>query len=222
MAAYLVGERGSLRHALVLGSTVAATHTAGVLALGGALAATQAFAPERLYPYFGIASGLCFAALGVTLLWRALTRRRSLHARHHVHDHQHPHDHDHAHGHVHPHPHAHDHDGEAAPAVMSRKQLLALGFAGGMVPTPSAVIVLLGATAIGRAWFGVTLVVAYGIGLAATLLAAGVLLSLARRRIELSHASERVLRYAAMLPIATAVLVTGGGLLLVLRAAITI
>src|SRR5204862_2817027 len=68
MAAYLVGERGSLRHAFVLGGTVAATHTIGVLTLGFVLAATQAFAPVRLYPWFGVASGICFAALGATLL----------------------------------------------------------------------------------------------------------------------------------------------------------
>jgi ABC-type nickel/cobalt efflux system permease component RcnA len=221
MAAYLVGERGSLRHALVLGGTVATTHTIGVLVLGGVLAATQAFAPEQLYPWFGIASGVCFAALGGTLLWRAVTRRRSWHARHHVHadDHAHGH-HDHDHDHVHGHGHDH-HDQSPAPA-MSHRQLLALGFAGGLVPTPSAVIVLLGATAIGRAWFGVTLVVAYGVGLAATLLAAGVLLSIARHRFELKATSDRLLRLAAVLPIATAVLVTGGGLLLVARAALTL
>jgi ABC-type nickel/cobalt efflux system permease component RcnA len=209
MAAYLVGERGSLRHALVLGATVATTHTVGVLVLGGVLAATQAFAPEQLYPWFAIASGVCFAALGGTLLWRAITRRRSWHARHHPHDHAHDH---------HPH-HHHDHT-PAAP--MSHRQLLALGFAGGLVPTPSAVIVLLGATAIGRAWFGVTLVVAYGLGLAATLLAAGVLLSVARRRFERRATSDRLLRLAAVVPFTTAVLVTGGGLLLVVRAALAV
>jgi ABC-type nickel/cobalt efflux system permease component RcnA len=90
------------------------------------------------------------------------------------------------------------------------------------VPTPSAVIVLLGATAIGRAWFGVALVVAYGLGLAATLLAAGVLLSIARRRFELRATSARLLRLAAVLPIATAVLVTGSGVLLIMRAALEV
>jgi ABC-type nickel/cobalt efflux system permease component RcnA len=225
MAAYLVGERGSLRHALVLGATVATTHTVGVLVLGGVLTATQAFAPEQLYPWFGIASGVCFAALGGTLLWRALTRRQSWHARHHVHAHDHDHEHGHHHHHHGDHEHHHhdhaDHDHAPAPA-MSHRQLLALGFAGGLVPTPSAVIVLLGATAIGRAWFGVTLVVAYGLGLAATLLAAGVLLSVARRRFELKATSDRLLRLAAVLPITTAVLVTGGGLLLVVRAALAV
>jgi hypothetical protein len=84
------------------------------------------------------------------------------------------------------------------------------------------VIVLLGATAIGRAWFGVALVVAYGLGLAATLLAAGVLLSIARRRFELRATSARLLRLAAVLPIATAVLVTGSGVLLIMRAALEV
>jgi ABC-type nickel/cobalt efflux system permease component RcnA len=84
------------------------------------------------------------------------------------------------------------------------------------------VIVLLGATAIGRAWFGVALVVAYGIGMAATLLAAGLLLVWARRRYELRGAGERVLRIATVLPFVTAIAVTGGGVLLVVRAAAAI
>jgi ABC-type nickel/cobalt efflux system permease component RcnA len=226
MAAYLVGRRGSLRHALALGATVAATHTAGVLVLGTVLGVSQSLAPERVYPWLGIGSGACFAALGATLLVGAVRRRRAgfaghVHSHHGLahaharHDHDH-HDHRHSHG-------ADDHDHDPlALAEMSWRQLLALGFAGGMVPTPSAVIVLLGATAIGRAWFGVALVVAYGIGMAATLLAAGLLLVWARRRYELRGAGERVLRIATVLPFVTAIAVTGGGVLLVVRAAAAI
>jgi ABC-type nickel/cobalt efflux system permease component RcnA len=87
------------------------------------------------------------------------------------------------------------------------------------VPTPTAVVVLLGATAIGRAWFGALLVLAYGVGMGATLVAAGVLLARARRRFDLRARSERALRLAAIIPIATAVVVTVSGLLLVARAA---
>jgi ABC-type nickel/cobalt efflux system permease component RcnA len=94
-----------------------------------------------------------------------------------------------------------------------------LGFAGGLVPTPTAVVVILGATAIGRAWFGALLVVAYGLGMAATLVAAGVLLARARRRFDLRARSERVLRLAAIIPIVTALVVTASGLVLVARAA---
>ena len=99
---------------------------------------------------------------------------------------------------------------------------MALGFVGGMVPTPTAVVVLLGATAIGRAWFGALLVLAYGVGMATTLVAAGVLLARARRRLDLTARSERLLRAASLIPIVTALIVTGSGLVLVARAAASV
>ncbi|WP_330350257.1 urease accessory protein UreH domain-containing protein [Streptomyces sp. NBC_00582] len=92
------------------------------------------------------------------------------------HTHDHHHDHDHAHDHAHSHGgHTHSHGGHThthAVAPTLRGTIL-LGFAGGMVPSPSAVVVLVGAAALGHAWFGLLLVVAYGIGLALTLTAAG-------------------------------------------------
>jgi nickel/cobalt exporter len=95
----------------------------------------------------------------------------------HAHDHGHTHDHDHGHPHAHDHPHAleHTHGGfththAVAPTI---RGTILLGFAGGLVPSPSAVVVLVGAAALGQAWFGLLLVVAYGVGLALTLTAAG-------------------------------------------------
>ena len=114
MAAYLVGERGTVRDGLLIGLTVAATHTVGVLVLGGVLTASQEFAPESLYPYLSLASGLCFVALGTTLLWRAFRRRGlglALVGHHHhawAHDHDDDHHDDHDHGHHHDHDHDHD------------------------------------------------------------------------------------------------------------------
>jgi ABC-type nickel/cobalt efflux system permease component RcnA len=108
-------------------------------------------------------------------------------AQEHDHDHAGPHDHDHHHDHDHGRPHSHgghshshgglthSHGGRThthAVAPTLRGTLL-LGFAGGMVPSPSAVVVLVGAAALGHAWFGLLLVVAYGVGLALTLTAAG-------------------------------------------------
>ncbi|KUO11131.1 nickel transporter [Streptomyces sp. DSM 15324] len=101
------------------------------------------------------------------------------HAEHtHDHDHDHDHQHDHAHGHSHSHAHGghththggHTHTHEVAPTL---RGTILLGFAGGMVPSPSAVVVLVGAAALGQAWFGLLLVIAYGVGLALTLTAAG-------------------------------------------------
>ena len=240
MAAYLVGQRGSARQGVTLGLTVAVTHTIGVLVLGVVLTATQSFAPETVYPYLGVASGVLFAGLGVVLFVRAIRQRSTLfthghshaghvHADHSPgghshggHSHSHSshdpgHDHD-AHDHGHNHDHVHGGTHRAAPQPLRTRSLVAMGFAGGLVPTPSAVVVLLGATAIGRAWFGVLLVLFYGLGMSVTLIAAGLALGWARKRFAIERASERALRIAAALPILTGVVVTGGGLVLIGRA----
>ncbi|MDX3583693.1 nickel transporter [Streptomyces europaeiscabiei] len=106
----------------------------------------------------------------------------------HTHSHDHKHDHDHDHSAPHTHDHApeqkrslfgggvtHTHGGftHTHPTAPTLRGTILLGFAGGMVPSPSAVVVLVGAAALGKAWFGLLLVVAYGIGLALTLTAAG-------------------------------------------------
>ncbi|MFF0009356.1 nickel transporter [Streptomyces tibetensis] len=94
---------------------------------------------------------------------------------HHPHDHDHDHPHDHAHPHSHPHTIEHTHGGFAHshPVAPTLRGTILMGFAGGLVPSPSAVVVLVGAAALGQAWFGLLLVVAYGVGLALTLTAAG-------------------------------------------------
>ncbi|MGH9054120.1 MAG: nickel/cobalt transporter [Acidimicrobiia bacterium] len=113
----------------------------------------------------------------------------------------------------HPHPHRHG-------AGAGWKSPVALGVAGGLVPSPSALIVLLGAVALGRAWFGVLLVVAFGLGMAATLVGAGLLLLRAGRRLEprLSAVPDGLTRLMRLLPAGTASLVFLGGLLLAARA----
>ncbi|MEU3935129.1 nickel transporter [Streptomyces sp. NPDC029044] len=101
------------------------------------------------------------------------------HGRKHKHDHDHDHDHPHDHTHPHAHPHAHTiehtHGGftHSHPVAPTLRGTILMGFAGGLVPSPSAVVVLVGAAALGQAWFGLLLVVAYGVGLALTLTAAG-------------------------------------------------
>ena len=167
MAAYLVGLRGTLGQAATIGATVTVTHTAGVLLLGLVLSTSRAIASERVYPWLGLGSGLLLAAVGVGLLVRA----RSGH--HHPHPHGHGHDHHH---------HAHDHGAAGRP--LGWRGLVALGLAGGLVPSPSAVVVLLGGIALGQAWFGVALVAAYGLGMAATLTGVGLLLAHLRTRMD--------------------------------------
>lgn len=141
---------------------------------------------------------------------------------HHAHDH-HAHDHHahghHAHGHGHGHGHhGHHHDHHGAPG---RAGLLGIGIAGGIVPSPSALIVLLGAVALGRTWFGVLLVLAYGLGMAATLTLAGLLLVGLHHRLH-RRISPRIghwtTRLATLTPVLTAALVLVVGAVLTVRA----
>jgi nickel/cobalt transporter (NicO) family protein len=235
MAAYLVGLRGSLRQAAAIGATVTVTHTAGVLLLGLLLSASRAVASERVYPWLGLASGLLLAAVGVALAGRALAGHRR----------SHPHAHPHPHPHAHPHPYppgprhgghmpvdAHD-PGAGGPGAggpgggwagrpLGWRGLAALGLAGGLVPSPSAVVVLLGGIAVGHAWFGVALVLAYGVGMAATLTGVGVLLAHARARMDRRlavPAGSLLARAGRLLPVATASVIVAVGLALAAQGA---
>jgi len=184
----------------VIGMTVTATHTAGVLALGLVLSASSLVAPERLYPWLGVASGGLLAVIGASLLRRAVRSR--FHLGHHHH---------------------HHHAGDEPPPVGMRA-LVAMGFAGGLVPSPSALVVLLGAIALGRVRFGVVLVVAYGLGMAATLTAAGVLLVRARRALDrrVAPERERLMRVTQALPVATSSVIVVVGVVLAARGAATL
>jgi ABC-type nickel/cobalt efflux system permease component RcnA len=180
MAAYLVGAGGRFRHAVAVGGSVALMHTASVLALGFAvLTATELFAPERVYPWLGLGSGLIALGLGASLLVARLGAWARV-----AEDHPGPNGHAHPHGPAHAHPHGHgmlveahplghDHPTPADP-VLSRRGLLALAMAGGMLPSPTALVVLLGAVAVDRIAYGLALIGAFSLGLAGALVAIGV------------------------------------------------
>ncbi|MCO8271735.1 sulfite exporter TauE/SafE family protein [Actinoplanes sp. TRM 88003] len=220
MAAYLAGSHGRPRDAVLVGATVTFTHTAGVIALGLFLTAVTGVAGESVLSWLDLTSGLLVAAVGTGALISALRRRPRTHEKPtgeeptHAHDHTSAHDHtphDHSDGHDHAHGHAHDlaHGHHHGPG---RWGLAGLGVAGGLVPSPSALIVLLGAAALGRTVFGVLLVLAYGLGMAATLTAAGLLLVRLRHRIE--GRWRFAARWRAVSPPATAalIIVVGVGL----------
>ncbi|MEU9591971.1 sulfite exporter TauE/SafE family protein [Streptomyces sp. NPDC048193] len=165
MAAAAAARGGGARLAdvLPLAASVTVTHTLGVVALGLLVTAGSAAGPS-VVAWLGVAGGVLVTLAGANLLRRALrdrTRPHSPSGTHHSHSHPHPHSHSHNHSHrEHHHP--------------TLRGTVLLGFAGGLVPSPSAVVVLVGAAALGHAWFGLLLVVAYGAGLALTLTAAGV------------------------------------------------
>jgi nickel/cobalt transporter (NicO) family protein len=261
VGAYLVGSRGTAKHAILLGGIVTITHTMGVFLLGlVTLYASKYILPEKLYPWLGFFSGLAVVVIGLSLF---LQRYRNLHAgtptshdhRHehghddhshshdahhhdhshehvhahaqlaeqahahehgHMHEHGHTHDHshDHAHSHAteslphdpddhhshhhhpHEHPHSHSHDHGGAHTLLTHthggvthshdysdvrfKDLFTLGVSGGIVPCPSALVVLLSAISLNRVGLGLLMIVAFSLGLALVLMAIGLLMVYAR------------------------------------------
>jgi len=155
VAGYLVGSRGKPRHAVLLGAVVTITHTAGVFALGlVTLLLSEFVVPERLYPWLTVASGLLVVAVGGSVFW---SRWRVGHAHQHGDDHRHHHN------------------------VHDMRGLLGIGVAAGLLPCPSALVVLLSAIALHRVGFGLALIVAFSLGLAATITSIGLVAVLARR-----------------------------------------
>ncbi|HEY1232039.1 MAG TPA: sulfite exporter TauE/SafE family protein [Candidatus Binatia bacterium] len=178
VAAYLVGSQGTLKHALLLGLVVTVAHTAGVYLLGlVTLYASNYIVPERLYPWIALVSGVIITVLGGALLLRHHRDKQGIHShQHHGHIHHHhhgPHDHEHhSRGDAH-----HRHDPNER---VSLKQLLALGISGGIIPCPAALVVLLSAVSMQRIGLGLLLICAFSTGLAAVLVAVGMLMVYAR------------------------------------------
>lgn len=205
VGAYLVGSRSSAQHALFLGLTVTVTHTAGIFALGLlALGTSQFSLTEDLYPWLSVFSGVLVTGIGLQLL---VSRLRGT-------EHRHTHEHEH-HSHTHTHTsevHAdrdHSHLPLDANGSMTWSSLLALGVSGGLLPCPSALVVLLGAIALGRVGLGLALVSAFSLGLAAVLTGIGLLLVYAKGLFERLSIHPPRLR---MLPAVSALFITLIGL----------
>ena len=225
VGAYLVGTRGTARHAVFLGLTVTITHTLGVFALGlVTLFASQYVLPERLFPVLGLVSGLMVLTIGLSLFTSRLRAaiNRSSHKHSHSHDHSHgEHSHDEHGEHTH-----HHHDGDsvlthshggrehshmppgADGSRVTWRSLLALGVSGGLLPCPSALVVMLSAISLHRVGYGLVLVLAFSVGLAATLTAVGLLFVYARRVFSRPFGSNPLLRF---LPAASALVITCAG-----------
>jgi nickel/cobalt transporter (NicO) family protein len=192
VAGYLVGTRGRPRDAVALGLIVTATHTIGVFALGVVTLALSAFVvPEQLYPWLTLTSGLLVVGVGTSVLWRRLRHRRQ-----HANGHHHHHDHHHEHGY-------------------GRGGLLGVGIAAGLLPCPSALVVLLSAIALHRVGLGLVLILAFSAGLAATITAIGLVAVLARRAFSRLRLDGRLIR---ALPAASALAIVAVGVGITLKA----
>ena len=225
VAAYLVGSRGTAWHALMLGLIVTVTHTAGVYVLGAVtLFASHYIVPERLYPWLGVTSGLIIAGLGLSLFLRRYAGSDHAHSHAHAHGHSHTHDHhhDHAHDHEVEHPHTHDHHThhhQHPPSTVSLRELLALGVTGGIVPCPAALVVLLSALSLNRVGFGLLLIVAFSIGLAAVLIAIGILMVYAHRLMARFQGDGVLI--TRWLPLTSAAAMTGFGMAIAVQALVS-
>jgi ABC-type nickel/cobalt efflux system permease component RcnA len=216
VAAYLVGARGTVKHALLLGLIVTAAHTAGVYLIGAVtLYASHYVMPEQLYPWLGVVSGVMIASLGAVLLVRRYRDTEAASSHHHDHaDHSHGSDHRHHHGH---HDHSHHgrtHHHHGLNQRVSLRELLTLGISGGIVPCPAALVVLLSAVSMQRIGFGLLLIVAFSIGLAAVLIAIGLLMVYARDSMSRFQTEARA--FNRWLPLASSAIITlfGFGLMI--------
>lgn len=238
VAGYLAGSRGKPRHAVALGLTVTATHTASVFALGlVTLAASQYILPEQIYPWLGVASGAMIVGVGLWVMasrfrrWRAMRAEviggeaaqghwhADEHEHPHPHGHSHGHDHDHSHDHGHSHGHGqhHHHHGDAP---IRARELLGLGVSGGLVPCPSALVVLIAAISQHRLGFGILLILAFSFGLAATITAIGLATIWGKRLIAQLRPERRLFggRITGALPALSAGVIVVAGVLIALRA----
>jgi len=216
VAAYLAGRCGRPRDAFVLGAAVTMGHTGSVLLFGTLISTSTAFAGQSLLRIAGLVAVLLVVAVGAGMLFGQVRRPVP-----HEHD-PHPHGHRHGHGHGLAHDHSHDHDHRSG-----RFGVMGIGLAGGLVPSPSALVVLLVAVGLGRAPFGVLLVLAYGLGMAGTLTAAGLSLLAVRDRMNQAQWTSRLpapfTRLARALgPVATPAVVLLLGVGLVARGAFVV
>ncbi len=237
VAAYLIGSRGRVRDAALLGGVVTLTHTLGVVLLGLVLLFANALAwPRAFQPALELASGLLIVGLGCYLFitrWRALPARPApaapLPVRPAVpalsaagvgtvmqapaHDHAHPHDHRHSHG-------GHSHSHALPVARVGTRALVGLGISGGLVPCPDALAILLLAAGVGQIGLGLGLVTAFSLGLAAVLIGIGVALVTMKGALERSGAARLAANplWTHWVPVASAGVVVLVGLLLVTTA----
>ena len=241
VAAYLVGSRGTARHAFILGAFVTATHIITVIALGlVTLWASELILPETVFAWVNLLAALFVVCIGLWVVWLRLRSWRAQRESHLVHDHDHGHSHDHDHHHHddhahdhrhddhaddgrHSHDHAdHDHDhgdddghSHAPPADLSIRALAAAGVSAGLLPCPSAMVLMLGAISLGRTAYGLVLVVAFSLGLAIVLSSIGLLFLYARRFMDRLPLGGRI---ANAIPVVSAVVIVGLGLMLTVRA----
>ncbi len=230
-------------HAAGLGLSVTLSHTIGILVLAGLVVGAQGLLPpDVIVRSAPIIAAVSIVVIGGWMLFGEGRRRWRLrvaataHALAHAHgdEHDHEHEHEQAHDHTHGEEHDHDHDtatpGEhshggvrhshlpSGGATITWRSLFVLGLAGGLIPSASALLILLGSIAAGRPAFGFVLVVAFGLGMALVMSGIGLALVLARGRLDRVETSTPLGRFSTYLPLVASFLVFGLGLYLTFQA----
>jgi ABC-type nickel/cobalt efflux system permease component RcnA len=189
MAVLALAEGGKKREIIRLALTMGATHTVGVLILGSLFVLGSSAIPRNVIPLLGVASGILISFIGGFYVTKFLR-----------HQHQHLHGEDH-----------HHHE----PKVGTGRIAL-LGMVGGMVPTPTAITILVGTAALGSAWYGVLLVSSYGIGMTSILIFAGRLVErLYRWAEEVAHSRVVLMKIVNLAPLLAASIQVIAGVFLV-------
>ena len=208
MAAYLVGTRGTPLHALGLGLSVTLSHTIGIVVLAAVVVGASDVLPaDVVVRWAPLVAALSIVLIGGWMLAGELRRRRPWSG--------HAHDHDHGASHNQggiPHSHA-----PAPGSPLSWRSLFAMGLAGGLIPSTSALLILLGSIAAGRPVFGFVLVVAFGLGMAAVMSTLGLGIVFARDRLDRLR-GRGLGRLPDVVPLVAAVLVFGLGIYLTVGA----
>jgi len=225
LAVSLVGARATPRQALILAAALTGVHTIGVLALGViVLTMTHGIATERVYPWITLGSGIVVTIIGGRALAREIRRRLPFeHAHVHAHPHAHPHVHDHVHAAGDGHDHVEDHDhvddeaharAHAIPgtAPLTFRGAVIAAASGNIAPCPAALVVLIAAIALNRVGYGLALIVAFSIGLAAVLTVLGIAVVRSAAWLVARPQFDRVARFA---PLCTAFVIATVGAVMV-------
>ena len=201
-ASYIVGVRGRPIDALVLGLFVTLSHTSGIVlvAVLATLGSTWLI-PQRVEAYLAVGTGCLVVGIGLWMLrsqWGLLSHDAG------------------AVFHRHGWGRSHTHDLEAVTqARPSRAILLGLGVAGGLLPDPGALAILLAAVASGKLVLGLFTVLVFSLGFASVLVVVGLVAARAGRMLLASLTS----RWVAWVQIGLALVIVGVGLVLTANAA---
>jgi nickel/cobalt exporter len=215
VGAYLIGSKGRVSDAVILGLVVTFTHSGSVILLGVlSTVAAALFVPETVQKVLEVVSGLLVVGVGGWMLRVRIRQAKGGHHKHGNEDH-HTHEHEPEHG-----GHSHSHCPDVAPGERPTTwQLITLGVSGGIVPCPAALAVLLAAVSYGQFARGLSLVVIFSIGMAAVLVAIGVAMVKAANHVG-KYVSES--KWTRIVPVFSAGLITLLGVGLTVKAIVDI